>query len=190
MKHKIVYRWAAMLTMTVALTAAMVGAGPAGAQGNDDGFRLPPLTTAGEAECDHGPKPTPEPQPTPEVCEHPKPTPPVAPTPEPTPQPTTEPTVEPTPQPTVEPIPEPTAEPTPQPTTEPSVEPTILPAQPTPTETPAVPPADGGAGPAGGQADELARTGPSLSVGLVLVGLTTAAAGAMVLATRRRFDPR
>ncbi len=168
--------WGAGLTVAIVLTMSALAASPAaGVEGDDAEFRLPQLAVALGEECDHEPAPVPEPEPTPEPCVHPTPTTPV----------------EPTPEPTVVPTPEPTVAPTPEPTVDITPEPTILPGQPTPTATPTEVPAvatpGGGTGPTGGQPDELARTGPSTDVGLVVFGLTASAAGLMVLATRRRL---
>lgn len=176
MKRTTGRRWAIMGLVAVACTAMMAGAGQAAAdEGNDTEFRLPPLAFAAGEECEHEPTPVPEPEPTPEPCVHPTPTTPV----------------EPTPEPTVVPPPEPTVAPTPEPTVDVTPEPTVLPSQPTPTptstEVPAVTTPAGGSGPSGGQGDELARTGPSTDIGLVVFGLTASAAGLMVLATRRRL---
>lgn len=183
MRQTMKWKWAAVLAIAAALMAVTLGTGAAGALGDDDGFSIPELALVVEGECEHEPAATPVPEPTPEVCEHPTPKPT-----EPTPEPTVEPAIQPTVQPTVEPTPEPTTEPVPQPTPEP----TVLPAQatPTPTETAPPPTPAGGSGPAGGQGDELPRTGSPISVGLVIVGLTIAAAGLMVTATRRRIDTR
>ena len=139
--------------------------------------------------ADYDPTPTPTPTPTP-VTPSASPTPTPAPTPEPSPAPTPE------PSPTPAPTPEPTPSPTPTPTVMPSVSPSPAPTPVTPTVTPSVSPSQSPAPsatkspviplPESSMQPRLAKTGASVSAGVLAVMLVALGVSTVAVAKVRK----